>query len=639
MSYRINRTDGELLVDLTDGIIDTTTTNLTLIGKNYQGFGELVNENFIKLLENFASTSQPTAPMTGQLWYDKQDQRLKIFNGTVFRSASGTIIQSSQPTNLTTGDLWDDNEKNQLYIYDGAELTLVGPNYTTTQGKTTFEAATQVDATNIQRQILKLFIGGTLIGVYSPSTFFIPTNFAIAGLSVDSTDTETPKRQRLFKGFNIADQASESGLSGFWWRGTANNAKYLIDDAGTKKSATDFLPSTATATTTGNIIIKNSEGVAVAVGDDTYAALRVIGTNSYLDNFISNSDFILRTRVGNNYINTINIDSSAYKIDFFKDVNYSSIQPMLELNSDLNVKGNLTVGGDNTYINATTLRVEDKTIELAITGTGTQGNDTAADGGGIVLKSSDGSKDFTWVNSTDSWTCNQHLDLKVTSGNPNPVYKINGTTVLGLTALGSGVSSAPGLTSVGTLTTLTVDNVKIDAATIERVNGTGLNITAGGDITIDSQKIVSVADPTAAQDVATKNYVDSQINSKAIVLSFDVTGYVADVNTPGATAAVNSIRTLLQTTVPVASVATGTVAKIVGVSNQFANATLNISVTTDNSGVLQKSFTTVSTGNVVQDIVANNSTTTASLSVTTHRFLYTYTSDGSTWGYTSVQTL
>ena len=96
---------------------------------------------------------------------------------------------------------------------------------------------------------------------------------------------------------------------------------------------------------------------------------------------------------------------------------------------------------------------------------------------------------------------------------------------------------------------------------------------------------------------------------------------------------------MLQTTVPVASVATGTVAKIVGVSNQFANATLNISVTTDNSGVLQKSFTTVSTGNVVQDIVANNSTTTASLSVTTHRFLYTYTSDGSTWGYTSVQTL
>ena len=58
MSYRINRTDGELLIDLTDGIIDNTTTDITPIGKNYKGFGEYFNENFVKFLENFASTSQ-----------------------------------------------------------------------------------------------------------------------------------------------------------------------------------------------------------------------------------------------------------------------------------------------------------------------------------------------------------------------------------------------------------------------------------------------------------------------------------------------------------------------------------------------------------------------------------------------------
>ena len=75
MSYRLNRTDGQLLVDLTDGILDTTTTDLTLIGKNYKGFGEFLNENFIGLLENFASTSQPANPMVGQIWFDKQDNR------------------------------------------------------------------------------------------------------------------------------------------------------------------------------------------------------------------------------------------------------------------------------------------------------------------------------------------------------------------------------------------------------------------------------------------------------------------------------------------------------------------------------------------------------------------------------------
>lgn len=120
MSYQINRTDGELLLDLTDGVIDTSATDLTLIGKNYKGFGEWINENFVHLLENFASTQQPSNPLTGQLWYDKQDQRLKIFNGTIFRSATGTVVNSSQPTNLVAGDIWIDNENNRLYSVSDA---------------------------------------------------------------------------------------------------------------------------------------------------------------------------------------------------------------------------------------------------------------------------------------------------------------------------------------------------------------------------------------------------------------------------------------------------------------------------------------------------------------------------------------
>ena len=149
MSYRINRTDGELLIDLTDGIIDSTTTDLTLIGKNYKGFGEYFNENFVKLLENFASTSQPTNPMVGQMWYDKQDARLKVYDGTVFKAASGSVVAASQPSNLTTGDIWIDNENNKLYLWDGTDLVLVGPNYDAGQGKTGFETASQLDTTDV----------------------------------------------------------------------------------------------------------------------------------------------------------------------------------------------------------------------------------------------------------------------------------------------------------------------------------------------------------------------------------------------------------------------------------------------------------------------------------------------------------
>ena len=98
MSYKLNRTDGSLLVELQDGVIDTTSSDITLVGRNYKGFGEYLNENYISLLENFASTSAPSNPISGQLWYDLSDQRLKIYNGTTFRTAGGPIVSSTQPS-------------------------------------------------------------------------------------------------------------------------------------------------------------------------------------------------------------------------------------------------------------------------------------------------------------------------------------------------------------------------------------------------------------------------------------------------------------------------------------------------------------------------------------------------------------
>ena len=57
MAYQINKTSGALLVNLADGQIDVDLTDITLIGKNYSGFGEAINENFVKMLENFANAS------------------------------------------------------------------------------------------------------------------------------------------------------------------------------------------------------------------------------------------------------------------------------------------------------------------------------------------------------------------------------------------------------------------------------------------------------------------------------------------------------------------------------------------------------------------------------------------------------
>jgi|GEM_PF-2869666 len=79
--------------------------------------------------------------------------------------------------------------------------------------------------------------------------------------------------------------------------------------------------------------------------------------------------------------------------------------------STVTIAGNLTINGTTTTVNSTTLTIDDKLIELAHSPSGSEGADTDIDGGGIILKSSDSDKSITWVNSTDSWTFDQGIDV------------------------------------------------------------------------------------------------------------------------------------------------------------------------------------------------------------------------------------
>ena len=98
MAYKINNTFGTLLVTLADGTIDTATTDLTLIGKGYAGFGEKLNENLVKLLENFNNTSAPSNKIQGQLWYDKTNNQLNVYTGTKFKPVGSSTNSASAPT-------------------------------------------------------------------------------------------------------------------------------------------------------------------------------------------------------------------------------------------------------------------------------------------------------------------------------------------------------------------------------------------------------------------------------------------------------------------------------------------------------------------------------------------------------------
>lgn len=127
MPYILYKSNGKILATIQDGNINTSSTPLTFVGRNYAGYGEILNQNIVKILENFANTSSPATPMTGQLWYDTANQVLTIYNGTNFKSLATFGGGSITPINSVYGDLWFNDFEQILYFYNGTKFIPIGP--------------------------------------------------------------------------------------------------------------------------------------------------------------------------------------------------------------------------------------------------------------------------------------------------------------------------------------------------------------------------------------------------------------------------------------------------------------------------------------------------------------------------------
>jgi hypothetical protein len=497
MSYKINKTDGSLLVDLIDGTINTESTDITLIGRNYKGFGELINENFVKMLENFASSSAPANPLRGQLWYDTSENRLKVYNGSEF-STNGIILSSTQP-NLAAGDLWIDSLNQQLKFFDGNDIVTVGPDYTNDQGVSGFVVDSILDTQNVTRTVIKFFVGNSLSGVYSAAQFTPVTSQLIAELVSGSNPTGT-----IYQGFNSVSDT-------FKWRGVATKADSLVDGSGVYRNADSFLRTDVDDLTEGSITVQSNDGVIIGLNNDT--SLRYASNSFIIQNNFANADIAFKIKTPA-VTDAIYIDASAQAVGIF---NNTPTYP-LDVIGNVRIQGNLTVQGTGAATITEDLRVEDKTIELAtITGT-PLGNDSYVSGGGIVLKSSVTDKTLLWQNLATGWNSSEHINL-ATGKN----YQINGTTVISATALGSTITSAPGLTSLGTLTgPLNVDNLRLQGITLSSQSGQNLQLQAATNIiSVQGSAVIrGVGTPTQATDVATKGYVDGR---ELISFMLDVT--------------------------------------------------------------------------------------------------------------------
>jgi len=129
MPYILNKTNGTIVAVVQDASIDQTT-DLQFLGKNYAGYGEIQNENFLKLLENFANPTQPSKPIEGQIWYDSTNKSLNVYDALHWRAVPTIIINSldlSKNVLPVLGDLWYDIGNRQLKVWTGTEYGLIGP--------------------------------------------------------------------------------------------------------------------------------------------------------------------------------------------------------------------------------------------------------------------------------------------------------------------------------------------------------------------------------------------------------------------------------------------------------------------------------------------------------------------------------
>ena len=547
MAYQINKTDGTIVATVADGQIDTLSTDITLIGKNYSGFGEALNENFIKLLENFSSTTAPTRPIRGQVWFDTSENKLKVYNGTSFVPVSSATISSTQPSTLSIGDLWFDNTGEQLYFYDGTEPILIGPAYSAVQGLSGLKVESILDTLNQTRVITYLYNNGILLGIFAKDSF-------------------TPKNEIVGFSGSIQPGFNAGTLDGIKFNVTCTNSEQL----GGAPAITYVRTDTSNAI---NGQLRLTTDLGLVIGSAGQLNLFVNSGDIFMSNSSTDKNLILNVRRGISQENAIVVDSSNRQIKLYEGF----IDSTVITGGNLVVNGNLTVEGTTTTINTTNVTVEDKNITIANVASPT---DTTADGAGITIK---GSTDKTIAYSESNNWLDISEDINLAS---EKSYLIGGLPMIqpilpftGTYRLGPQITAIPGVTAFGTQTQINVGpgNPPVARMRLEnnRISTLSSNFDielepdgAGNVVLIGSPKITGMADPTSAQDAATKEYVDNRVESRALVFSMDLSDGKSNTYI---------IQNILNNLAPVTEYRLGTVARILCtlISNSSTSLDIN----------------------------------------------------------------
>jgi len=192
MPYTINKFNGTVFTTLQDGQLNVES-NIGLVGRNYVGYGEIQNENFLYLLENFANDGAPNRPVIGQTWFDTKSKIMNVYNGSRWSPIGSATVADAAPLSPVPGQLWFDTKNAQLYTYHNSAWTFIGPESVVNFGTTRAKAVGIKDSTGTTRPILILTVNETPIAICSAVAFTIaqtnPVNGfldVVAGLTISS---------------------------------------------------------------------------------------------------------------------------------------------------------------------------------------------------------------------------------------------------------------------------------------------------------------------------------------------------------------------------------------------------------------------------------------------------------------------
>ena len=352
MAYTVNNFNGTFLTTVADGTIDTTT-DIKFVGKNYAGYGEIQNENFLHLMENFANTTPPPRAVLGQIWFDatSTEKKLKFWDGTNWRIAGGAKVQGTAPVGLVAGEFWWDNVAKQLYTWSGTEYVLIGPEASPDLGASAVSARVVKDILENPHTIIEIKAGGNTVAIVNSDDPF----------QLKTTENSIPGFNppiEIKKGITLANTGTTgitSDTHRFW--GTSSNSLKLggID-------ASQFIS-----------LLEGDFGIDVKFGDSGF----VLGDRSNLRVKVENTDqLIIENTLGEDI--TIRVGATATSnVAVFKPIG------IIPANTDSFTLGTSSARWNTVFTNTLTA--------TAITGllTGNtigehRGNVVAANGGLII---------------------------------------------------------------------------------------------------------------------------------------------------------------------------------------------------------------------------------------------------------------